>query len=217
MYREGREALEVALVETHARMVERGERALVIVEGADGSGKTTLVRDSLRYLDPRRCRAVSLGPPDERERSQWYFQRWLAHLPAAGEIVLFDRSWYNRAALEPVHGLCTTDEREAFFDAAPRLERLLVDGGLRLVKIFLAIRRDTQERRLAARAADPRLRWKNTAIDRAAAATWPALRAAHDEMLARTAPWIVIDNNDEVDRRDPPPGLRALVTNLGGP
>ena len=209
MYREGRDALELALVEQHARMVERGERALVIVEGADGAGKTRLVRDALRYLDPRRCRAVSLGPPDERERRQWYFQRWLAHLPADGEIVFFDRSWYNRAALEPVHGFCTPAEREAFLDAAPRLERLLVDSGLRLVKIFLAISRDTQARRLAERT-------NLTPIDRAAAATWPAMQAAYDEMLRRTAPWIVVDNNDENDRRDPLAGLRAIVTNLGG-
>jgi polyphosphate kinase 2 (PPK2 family) len=198
-------------------VVERTRRALVIVEGADGAGKTTLVHRAMRHLEPRCCRAVALGPPDERERRQWYFQRWLAHLPADGEIVFFDRSWYNRAALEPVHGLCTPAERDAFFDAAPRLERLLVDGGLHLVKIFLAIRRETQARRLAARAT-------LSAIDRAAASTWPAMQAAYDEMLARTAPWIVIDNNDndnnndndEHDRRDPLPGLRAIVTNLGG-
>jgi polyphosphate kinase 2 (PPK2 family) len=214
MYREGRAALELALVEQHARMVERGERALVIVEGADGAGKTALVRRATRHLDPRRCRAVALGPPEPRERAQWYFQRWLAHLPAAGEIVFFDRSWYNRAALEPVHGLCTAAEREAFLDAAPRLERLLVDGGVRVVKLFLAVGRVAQAERLAERAADPRRRWKSTAIDRAASATWAAMRAAHDEMLARTAPWIVIDTDDERSGRLA--ALRAIVTNLGG-
>lgn len=214
MYREGRDALELALVEQHARMVEEGGRGLVIVEGADGAGKTALIRRATRHLDPRRSRVVALGPPEPRERAQWYFQRWLAHLPAAGEIVFFDRSWYNRAALEPVHGWCTPAEREAFLDAAPRLERLLVAGGLTLVKVFLAVGREEQARRLAERAADPRRRWKTTAIDRAANETWPAMRAAYDEMLARTAPWIVIDTDD--GRSGRLAALRAIVTNLGG-
>jgi polyphosphate kinase len=207
-YREARAAVEIDLVDAHARLVADGGRAVVIVEGCDGAGKTAVIRRATRHLDPRHCRVVALGPPTERERSQWYFQRWIAQLPAAGELVFFDRSWYNRAALEPVHGLCTAAEAEAFLAAVPRLERLLVDGGVRLVKLLLRIGPDEQARRLAARAADPRRRWKTTALDRAAPSVWAAMRAAHDRMVATTGPWIVIDGDDQ--RRARLAALRAI-------
>jgi polyphosphate kinase 2 (PPK2 family) len=165
-------------------------RVLVIVEGADGAGKTTLVARAIARLAPRPCRRVALGPPTDRERTQWYFQRWIAHLPGAGEIVFFDRSWYNRAALEPVHGLCTPAESEAFFAAVPRVERLLADDGIQIVRLLLEISPAEQARRLAARA-------HPTAIDRAAPSRWEATRAAHDRMIARTGPWIVVAEGDD--------------------
>jgi polyphosphate kinase 2 (PPK2 family) len=212
MYREARDALALALAERHARMAVTGERVLVIVEGADGAGKTSLIRHATRHLDPKRCRVVALGPPCEHERARWYFQRWIAELPAMGEIVFFDRSWYNRAALEPVLGLCTPAESEAVLAAAPRLEALLGDAGIRVIKLFLAVGRDAQAARLAERAADPYRRWKTTPIDRAATATWSAMRAAHDRMVARTPPWIMIETDDA--RAGRIAALRALVTEL---
>lgn len=203
-----REALESALRERHQKIVATGARVLVIVEGADGAGKTTSIERATRHLDPRHCRVVKLGPPSERERGEWYFQRWLAHLPTAGELVVFDRSWYNRAAFEPVHGLCTAAERDAFLHAVPELERMLVADGLHLTKLFLAVGRDTQARRLAERAETSR-------FDRAATATWSEMRAAHDHMLATTPPWMVVDTDD--DSRGKLAALEAFVTALEVP
>ncbi len=161
---------------------------LVIVEGADAAGKTTLIERAMaRRAGSRR---VALGPPTARERSQWYFQRWIAQLPADGETVFFDRSWYNRAALEPLHGFCTPAETEAFFSAVPRVERLLVDDGIRLIKLLLEVGPEEQARRLAGRAA-------LTPIDRDAPRLWAATRDAHVRMIARTGPWIVVPEGDD--------------------
>jgi polyphosphate kinase len=182
----------------HARVFARHERVLVIVEGADGAGKSSLI-ETLAHIVP--CRIVALPPPTADEP---YFQRWLAHLPAPGEFVLFDRSWYNRAALEPVHGFCTIAQREAFFAAVPGFERLLVAAGIRLIKLFLTVRPDTQARRLAARS-------NPTPLDRAAIAAGPAMRSAHAQMIARTPPWIVIDNDEPHGRID---AIAAIVTAL---
>jgi polyphosphate kinase 2 (PPK2 family) len=189
---------ERALVACHARMIARHERALVIVEGADGAGKSSLIE---RISHIVACRTVALGPPAPDEP---YFQRWLAHLPAAGELALFDRSWYNRAALEPVHGLCTAAQRDAFLAAVPGFERLLAAAGIRVIKLFLAVRLDTQARRLAVRA-------NPTPLDRAAIAVGPAMRAAHAQMIARTPSWIVIDNDEPHGRID---AIAAIVTAL---
>lgn len=207
MYRE----VQLALVERQAEIAARGDRVLVIVEGMDGAGKTSLIRRATRHLDPRRCRVVALPAPDAREQTTWYFQRWLAHLPAAGEIVFFDRSWYNRAALEPVHGLCSARERDAVLVAAPHLEHLLDAGGIRVIKLFLDVGRETQARRLAKRAADPLARWKTSPLDRAATARYPAMRAAYETMLSRTGSWCVIPNDEPCGRID---ALRVLVTAL---
>ena len=204
----GSEALERALGELHRTIIASGARVLVIVEGADAAGKTTSIERAVRHLDPEHCRVVRLGPPSERERGEWYFQRYLAHLPTAGEVVFFDRSWYNRAAFEPVHGLCTAVERDAFLTAVPELERLLVADGLHLRKLFLAVGREAQARRLAERAETSR-------FDRAATATWSQMRAAQDHMIATTPPWIVVDTDD--DRHGKLAALEAFVTALEVP
>ena len=201
---------EAAVAERHRTIIETGARVLVIVEGADGAGKTTSIEHATRHLDPAHFRVVKLGPPSERERGEWYFQRWLAHLPTAGELVVFDRSWYNRAAFEPVHGLCTAAQRDAFLRAAPELERLLVADGLHLAKLFQSVSRDVQARRLAERPEEKRSRF-----DRAATATWSAMRAAHEHMLATTPPWSVVDTDD--DRRGKLAALEAFVTALEVP
>ena len=202
--------LEAALADRHRTIIATGSRVLVIVEGADGAGKTTSIERATRHLDPAHGRIVKLGPPTERERGEWYFQRWLAHLPTAGELVVFDRSWYNRAAFEPVHGLCTAAERDAFLLSVPELERLLVADGLHLAKLFLSVSRDVQARRLAERPDDQR-----SPFDRAATATWSEMRAAHEHMLATTPPWIVVDTDD--DRRGTLAALEAFVTALEVP
>jgi polyphosphate kinase len=174
---------------------------LVLVEGVDGAGKTTLAHAIAGAMP---ARIVALPKPTERERTQWYFRRYLAHLPAAGELVVFDRSWYNRAALEPVHGLCSAADCEAFYATVPAVEGLLRAGGIHLIKIFLRVTRETMANRLA-------VRTHPSALDRRAVAAWPEMEAAHARMLACTPPWIVIDNDEPCGQHA---ALRALVTAL---
>ncbi|MCY7316648.1 MAG: polyphosphate kinase 2, partial [Rubrivivax sp.] len=163
-------------------------------------------------LNPRQCRVVALPKPSERERTQWYFQRYVQHLPAAGEVVLFDRSWYNRAGVERVMGYCTEPEAKAFLRAAPVFERMLVDDGILLFKYWLTVDQDKQEERFAERLTDPLKRWKLSAIDRQARERYAAYTEARHAMLAAThtahAPWTLVDFNDQ--RR----GRLALIRHL---
>ena len=168
----GRSEYEEQLAELHlqlndvARWLQHtGRRLLVVVEGRDTAGKGGVIAAIADALNPRQCRVVALPKPTERERTQWYFQRYVAHLPAAGEIVLFDRSWYNRAGVERVMGFCTEDEAKAFLKQAPVFERMLVDDGILLLKYWLTVDQAQQEERFAERRADPLKRWKLSPID----------------------------------------------------
>jgi polyphosphate kinase 2 len=187
---------------TMARWVaETGQRVLVLVEGRDTAGKGGVIGAIADTLNPRQCRIVALSRPSERERTQWYFQRYVPHLPAAGEIVLFDRSWYNRAGVERVMGFCTEAEAEAFLTAAPAFERLLVDDGIQLFKYWLTVDQARQEERFAERAADPLKRWKLSPIDLEAREKYEAYGRARDVMLEAThkkrTPWTLVDFNDQ--------------------
>jgi polyphosphate kinase 2 len=200
-YEEHLKALAVALVQFQRWLIHRGKRVVVLFEGRDAAGKGGTIKAISEYLDTRHYRIVALGTPNERERSQWYFQRYAAHLPAAGEIVLFDRSWYNRAGVERVMGYCSTLEYRRFLHDCPVFERLLVDDGILLYKYWLAVDQAEQEARFAERARDPLKRWKLSPIDLAARRRYAAYGQARDAMLAAThtaaAPWRVVDFNDQ--------------------
>ena len=178
-----------------------GKRIAVVIEGRDTAGKGGVISAIGDTLNPRQCRTVALPKPSERERTQWYLQRYVAHLPAAGEIVLFDRSWYNRAGVERVMGFCTADETKAFLKAAPVFERLLVDDGILLFKYWLAVDQQEQEERFAERLADPLKRWKLSPIDLKAREKYLEYGRARDAMLDAThtkhAPWTLVDFNDQ--------------------
>jgi polyphosphate kinase len=189
-----------------------GKRLLVVIEGRDTAGKGGVIAAIAETLNPRQCRTVALARPSERESTQWYFQRYVPHLPAAGEIVLFDRSWYNRAGVESVMGFCTEAQTAAFLKQAPVFERLLVDDGVLLFKYWLTVDQAQQEERFAERLAEPLKRWKLSPIDMTAREKYAAYGRARDTMLKathkRTAPWALVDFNDQ--RR----GRLALVRHL---
>ncbi|MCB1163037.1 MAG: polyphosphate kinase 2 [Candidatus Krumholzibacteriia bacterium] len=195
--------LQVELVKLQEWIKARGKRVVVIFEGRDAAGKGGVITRITEALNPRICRVVALGVPTERERGQWYFQRYVAQLPAAGELVLFDRSWYNRAGVERVMGFCSDDEVREFYRSCPEFERMLVRAGTRLIKYWFSISDDEQERRFQDRAKDPVKRWKLSAMDLESRHYWEEYSRAKDEMFAVTdikqAPWYVV--NADVKKR----------------
>jgi polyphosphate kinase len=197
--------LQIELVKLHRQVISRGHKVLVILEGRDTAGKDGTIKHIAEHLSPREVRTVALGKPSDREESEWYFQRFVAHLPAAQEIVLFNRSWYNRAGVEYVMKFCTRREREAFLEAAPRFERMLVRAGIFLLKYYLDITRAEQARRLRARRRDPLKQWKISPVDEAAQRHWKDYSRARDSMLRHThhpdAPWIVVRADDKHQAR----------------
>ena len=188
--------LQEDLVDLQEWIKQVGLRVAVIFEGRDAAGKGGVIKRITQRLNPRIARVVALGIPTERERSQWYFQRYVPHLPAAGEIVLFDRSWYNRAGVERVMGFCTDDEYREFLRACPGFESMLVQSGIILIKYWFAISPGEQERRFKSRLGDPRKRWKIGPIDVASRAHWIDYSRARDEMFMHTdtdeAPWFAV-------------------------
>ena len=206
------EPLQVQLNEVARWLQHTGKRLLIIIEGRDTAGKGGVINAIADTLNPRQCHVVALPKPGERERTQWYFQRHVVHLPAAGEIALFDRSWYNRAGVERVMGFCSEEETRAFLKAAPVFEKLLVDDGLLLLKYWLTVDQAKQEERFAERREDPLKRWKLSPIDLKARETYAEYTAAREAMLQAThtkeAPWVLVDFNDQ--RR----GRLALVRHL---
>jgi polyphosphate kinase 2 len=176
-----------------------GRRMLVILEGRDAAGKGGLISAIAERLNPRQVHIVGLAKPTEHERTQWYFQRYVAHLPAAGELVLFDRSWYNRAGIETVMGFCTREECEQFLEQAPPFEKMLVDDGILLYKYWLAVDQQDQEERFVERAEDPLKRWKLSPVDLAAREKYVEYGRARDAMFEAThtkhSPWYVVDFN----------------------
>jgi len=200
-YAEQVELLQVELNRMHRWLQHTGKRLLVIVEGRDTAGKGGVINAIAETLNPRQCHIVALPKPTDRERGQWYFQRYLPHLPAAGEIVLFDRSWYNRAGVEKVMGYCSKEEYQSFLKQAPVFEKMLVDDGLILFKYWLAVDQEKQEERFAERAADPLKRWKLSPIDLKAREKYHDYGEARDAMFEAThtkfAPWTVVNFNDQ--------------------
>lgn len=204
--------LELELNDVARWLQHTGKRLVVVVEGRDTAGKGGVISAIADTLNPRQCRVVALPKPGERETTQWYFQRYVAHLPAAGEVVLFDRSWYNRAGVERVMGFCTEAQTEAFLRQAPVFEKMLVDDGILLLKYWLTVDQARQEERFAERRADPLKRWKLSPIDLKAREKYAEYTQARETMLAAThtrhAPWTLVDFNDQ--RR----GRLAMIRHL---
>ena len=200
-YRSALEALEIELNSMARWLQHTGRRLVVVIEGRDTAGKGGVIGAIADTLNPRQCHVVALPTPSERERTQWYFQRYIAHLPAAGEITLFDRSWYNRAGVEPVMGFCKPEQSAAFLAQAPVFEKMLVDDGILLFKYWLTVDQAQQEERFAERAADPSKRWKLSPIDLKAREKYAEYGRARDVMLKAThtrhAPWTLVDFNDQ--------------------
>ncbi len=200
-YEEELEQLQIELVKMQRHIGDAGLRMVLVFEGRDAAGKGGSIFALRQYLNPRAARVVALPKPNEVERGQWYFQRYVAHLPTRGEMVLFDRSWYNRAGVEPVMGFCTPEEHKSFLEAAPDFEGLLVDQGIVLLKFWLNIGQATQLKRFFERRHDPLKVWKLSPIDYAAMHKWDEYTRARDEMFAAShqaaAPWSVVRANDK--------------------
>jgi polyphosphate kinase len=193
--------LQTELVKLKEWVRTSGLRLVIVFEGRDAAGKGGAIKRVTQYLNPRMARVVALPAPTERERSQWYFQRYVTHLPAAGEIVLFDRSWYNRAGVEHVMGFCTPDEYRRFLHQCPIFERLLVEDGIVLVKYWFSVSDEEQERRFRSRLEDPMRSWKLSPIDLESRARWVEFSQAKDEMFVHTdipeAPWYVVEGDNK--------------------
>ncbi len=195
--------LHIELVKLQEWIQREGLKVVVLFEGRDAAGKGGVIKRISECLNPRVCRVVALGTPTERERSQWYFQRYVSQLPAAGEMLLFDRSWYNRAGVEHVMGFCTDEEYREFLRSCPEFERMLVRSGIILIKYWFSIDDEEQERRFKSRIDDPTKRWKLSPMDLKSRERWSEYSKAKDDMFAYTdikqAPWYVV-NADEKKR-----------------
>ena len=193
--------LQVELVKLQEWIKQKGLKMVALFEGRDAAGKGGVIKRITQSLNPRFCRVVALGTPTEREKTEWYFQRYVAHLPAAGEIVLFDRSWYNRAGVERVMGFCSDTQHQEFLRSCPEFERMLVRSGIILVKYWFSVSDDEQERRFQARIVDATKRWKLSPMDLESRARWVEYSKAKDEMFAHTdikqAPWYVVEADDK--------------------
>ena len=197
IYEKEMSRLEEELAKLQRTITDQGLRIVVLFEGRDAAGKGGTIKRITEKTNPRVVRTVALGVPSDRERSQWYFQRYAAHLPAAGEMVLFDRSWYNRAGVERVMGFATTEEVELFMRTCPEFEHMLVEDGIILLKYWFSVSEEVQEQRFQERAADPTKRWKISPMDLKSRELWPEYSKAKDEMLRYTdlpyAPWRMVD------------------------
>jgi polyphosphate kinase 2 len=193
--------LQMELVKMQEWVKANGIKVVVIFEGRDAAGKGGVIKRITERLNPRVARVAALGTATEREKTQWWFQRYAAHLPAAGEIVLFDRSWYNRALVEPVMGFCTEQQYQEFLRTAPEFERMLVRSGIVLVKYWFSVSDEEQERRFRARIKDPRKRWKLSPMDLESRSRWVEYSRAKDIMFAHTdikqAPWYAVNADDK--------------------
>lgn len=211
--------LQIAMVDTQMWAIEKGRKILVIFEGRDTAGKDGAIKRVTEHMAPRQTRVVSLPKPSDREQTQWYFQRYVAHLPAAGEMVLFNRSWYNRAGVEVVMGFSSPEDQADFIRDVPAFENMLGEGGIQIIKLWLDISRKEQADRLEARKDDPLRKFKISSLDAEAQKRWDDYTAARDAMLASTncqhAPWTIVATDKKKQARLNV--LRHLVKTIGAP
>ncbi|SDX54119.1 polyphosphate kinase 2, PA0141 family [Geodermatophilus africanus] len=200
-YEREKRRLQIQLLRLQGWVKDTGQQLVVLFEGRDAAGKGGTIKRFTEHLNPRGTKVIALDKPSEREQTQWYFQRYVQHLPAAGEIALFDRSWYNRAGVERVMGYCTDEQYERFMRQAPEFERMLVDSGIRLVKFWFSVSRREQRTRFVVRRIDPVRQWKLSPTDLASLDRWDDYTAAKEAMFAATdtdhAPWTVVKSNDK--------------------
>ncbi len=200
-YKKAMDRFQIELVKLQKWIHDKGMKVVVIFEGRDAAGKGGAIKRITQSLNPRICRVVALATPTEREKSQWYFQRYTVHLPAAGEVVLFDRSWYNRAGVERVMGFCSDEEYDEFMRSCPEFERMLVRSGIKLIKYWFSVSDAEQERRFRQRIEDPIRRWKISDMDLKSREKWVDYSVAKDEMFKYTdikqAPWYVVEGDDK--------------------
>ncbi len=200
-YRKRLRELQIGLVDLQRRAIEHKWKMLVIFEGRDAGGKDGTIKRVVEHASPRETRVVALPKPTQREETEWYFERYVSYLPAGGELVLFNRSWYNRAGVERVMGFCTDGEYEEFMETVPTFEQMIVRSGVKLVKYYLDISKDEQIKRLESRRDDPLKGWKVSPIDASAIAHWKSYSKARNAMFERTsspqAPWIVVRADDK--------------------
>jgi len=201
LYKRRLEALQIELLKVQRWTKATGQRHLLIFEGRDAAGKGGTIKRFTEHLNPRGARVVALSKPSDVERTQWYFQRYVAHLPSGGDIVFFDRSWYNRAGVERVMGFCDPPDWHRFYREAPLFEAMLVESGVHLLKFWLTVSQDEQARRFQERRTNPLKKWKLSPIDEASLDKWDAYTEAREEMFAHTdtdhAPWIVVKTDDK--------------------
>lgn len=191
--------LQIELIKLQEWVKETGHRVAIIFEGRDAAGKGGTIKRITEAMNPRICQVVALSAPTEREKSQWYFQRYVSYLPAAGEIIIFDRSWYNRAGVERVMGFCSDEEYKEFMRSCPEFERMLVRSGIQLIKYWFSVSDDEQERRFQKRLTDPTKQWKLSPMDLESRKRWVDYSKAKDDMFAHTdikqAPWFVVNSD----------------------
>lgn len=218
-YEEEKARLQVELLKVQHWTQETGQKFVLLFEGRDAAGKGGTIKRFMEHLNPRGARVVALNKPTEEERGQWYFQRYIAHLPTSGEIVFSDRSWYNRAGVERVMGFCEPNEYLEFMREAPELERMLVRSGIRLYKYWFSVTREEQRRRFESRATDPLKQWKLSPIDKASLDKWDDYTEAKEAMFFYTntadAPWTVVRSNDK--KRARLNALRHFLSSLDYP
>lgn len=204
-YEESLAALQVKLIALQEWVKQEGLKVVIIFEGRDASGKGGVIKRIIEKLNPRVVKVVALGVPTEREKGQWYFQRYVSHLPAKGEIVLLDRSWYNRAGVERVMGFCSEEEHQEFLRSCPEFERMLIRSGIILLKYWFSVSDEVQEKRFKARVSDPLKRWKFSPMDLQSRSKWVEYSKAKDEMFSHTdtkqSPWYVVNADDKKKAR----------------
>lgn len=204
-YEKELERLQIELVKLQEWIKEKKLKVVVIFEGRDAAGKGGTIKRITQSLNPRICKVVALGTPTDRDKSQWYFQRYVPHLPAGGEMVLFDRSWYNRAGVEKVMGFCTNDEYWEFLRSCPNFERMLIRSGIILIKYWFSVSEDEQEKRFRSRMSDPTKRWKLSPMDIESMSRFTDYSKAKDEMFAYTdtkiSPWYMVDADNKKKAR----------------
>lgn len=197
--------LQLELIKLQKTIQEKGLKVVVIFEGRDAAGKGGVIKRITQHLSPRVCRIVALPSPTEREKTQWYFQRYVPHLPAAGEMVLFDRSWYNRAGVEKVMGFCTDQEHEEFLRSCPEFERMLVRSGITVIKYWFSVSDEEQEKRFQSRIKESHKRWKLSPMDLESRTKWVEYSKAKDQMFSYTdikqAPWYVVESDNKKHAR----------------
>jgi polyphosphate kinase len=204
-YKKHLRELQIELVKLQRKLIKDGARVLVIIEGRDGAGKDGTIKRLTEHMSPRETRTFAPSKPSDRENTEWYFQRFVPHLPSGGQFMIFNRSWYNRAGVERVMGFCTEKEVEMFFDTVNDFESLLIRSGLEMRKYYLDITREEQKKRLKERQTNPLKTWKNSPVDAKAVKMWKDYTKARDEMFYRTshvhAPWRVVQANDKKEAR----------------